>query len=71
MINQLSGGGNFEHLLLQVTESITKQEKIIAEVQELYQPFVQERGGSGGAREEALKSIASVKYSSFFSLFSL
>ena len=46
-------------MLLQVTESITKQEKIIAELQELYQPFIQERG-AGGAREEALKSIASV-----------
>ena len=46
-------------LLVQVTESITRQEKIIAELQELYQPFIQERG-AGGAREEALKSIASV-----------
>ena len=35
-------------------------EQIIAQVQDLYQPFIQERGGSGGAREEALKSIASV-----------
>ena len=42
-----------------MAESITRQEKIIAEVQDLYQPFIQERG-SGGAREEALKSIASV-----------
>ena len=46
---------------LQVTDSITRQEQIIAEVQDLYQPFIQERGGSGGAREEALKSIASVR----------
>ena len=45
---------------LKVSESITKQERIIAETQDLYQPFIQERGGSGGAREEALKSIASV-----------
>ena len=45
---------------VQVTESITRQERIIAEVQDLYQPFIQERGGGGGAREEALKSIASV-----------
>ena len=44
-----------------MTESITRQEKIIAEVQDLYQPFIQERG-SGGAREEALKSIASVGF---------
>ena len=43
-----------------MSESITKQERIIAEVQDLYQPFIQERGGSGGAREDALKSIASV-----------
>ena len=46
--------------LFQVGESVTKQEKIIAEVQDLYQPFIQERGGEGGARETALKSIASV-----------
>ena len=39
---------------------MTRQEKIIAEVQDLYQPFIQERGGEGGARENALKSIASV-----------
>ena len=45
---------------VQVTESITRQERIIAEVQDLYQPFIQERGGGGGAREDALKSIASV-----------
>ena len=57
-------------LLVQVTESITRQEKIIAELQELYQPFIQERG-AGGAREEALKSIASVgleKKSLYYSL---
>merc|ERR1719507_117614 len=55
--------GGLQH---QVTESITKQEKIIAEVQDLYQPFIQERG-SGGAREEALKSIASA-YDAFMEL---
>ena len=48
-------------ICFQVTDSITRQEQIIAEVQDLYQPFIQERGGSGGAREEALKSIASVR----------
>ena len=52
--------------LLKVSESITKQERIIAETQDLYQPFIQERGGSGGAREEALKSIASVSFVQFF-----
>jgi programmed cell death 6-interacting protein len=41
---------------------VTRQEKIIAEVQDLYQPFIQERGGEGGARENALKSIASVSH---------
>ena len=50
-----------EIVLCQVSESITKQEGIIAEVQDLYQPFIQERGGSGGAREDVLKSIASVR----------
>ena len=39
---------------------MTRQEKIIAEVQDLYQPFIQEREGEGEARENALKSIASV-----------
>ena len=53
---------------LQVGESVTKQEKIIAEVQDLYQPFIQERGGEGGARETALKSIASVCQQIIFSL---
>ena len=52
--------------LLKVSESITKQERIIAETQDLYQPFIQERGGGGGAREEALKSIASVSFVQFF-----
>merc|ERR1719309_130374 len=51
----------------QVGESVTKQEKIIAEVQDLYQPFIQERGGEGGARETALKSIASA-YDAFMEL---
>merc|ERR1719184_173067 len=37
----------------QVGESVTKQEKIIAEVQDLYQPFIQERGGEGGARDSS------------------
>ena len=46
--------------ILQVGESITRQEQIIAEIQDLYQPFIQERGGGGGAREDALKSLASV-----------
>ena len=52
-----------------MTDSITRQEQIIAEVQDLYQPFIQERGGSGGAREEALKSIASVRYEIKFNLY--
>jgi len=42
----------------QVEASVTAQEKLIAEVQDLYQPFIQERGGSGSARETALKSLA-------------
>ena len=51
----------------QIAENVTKQEKIIAEVQDLYQPFIQERGGEGGAREQALKSIASA-YDAFMEL---
>jgi len=51
-------GRAFGPLQQQVAESIGRQERIIAETQELYQPWVQERGGAGGAREEALKSIA-------------
>ena len=46
-----------------VGESITRQEQIIAEIQDLYQPFIQERGGGGGAREDALKALASVSVS--------
>jgi len=42
----------------QVSESITEQEKLIAAIQDLYQPFIQERGGSGSDRENALKSLA-------------
>ena len=78
----------------QVTDSIGKQEKIIAEVQDLYQPFIQvrivalflhftciwniyivclptwtlqERGGEGSSREEALKSLAAA-YDAFMEL---
>jgi len=47
-----------------VTESITRQEKLIAEVQDLYQPFMQERGGAGSDRETALKSLAQVSTAS-------
>merc|ERR1719516_751228 len=36
-------GRTFGPLQQQVGESVTKQEKIIAEVQDLYQPFIQER----------------------------
>merc|ERR1712142_1361451 len=60
-------GRTFGPLQQQVGESVTKQEKIIAEVQDLYQPFIQERGGEGGARETALKSIASA-YDAFMEL---
>jgi len=48
----------FSPLQKQVFESISSQEKLIAEVQDLYQPFIQERGGSGSDRESALKSLA-------------
>lgn len=57
-ISVSSLGRTFGPLQHQVTESIGKQEKIISEVQDLYQAFVQERGGQGSAREEALKSLA-------------
>ena len=65
-----------------MTDSIGKQEKIIAEVQDLYQPFIQvrnpileimlfvpfkERGGEGSSREEALKSLAAA-YDAFMEL---
>jgi len=60
-------GRSFGPLQAQVGESVTRQEKIIAEVQDLYQPFIQERGGEGGARETALKSIASA-YDAFMEL---
>jgi len=60
-------GKTFSPLQQQVSESITKQERIIAEVQDLYQPFIQERGGEGGARENALKSIAAA-YDAFMEL---
>merc|ERR550525_931885 len=67
MLSAQSLGRAFGPLQQQVTDSITRQEQIIAEVQDLYQPFIQERGGSGGAREEALKSIASA-YDAFMEL---
>merc|ERR1719336_2488722 len=67
LISAQSLGRAFGPLQQQVTDSITRQEQIIAEVQDLYQPFIQERGGSGGAREEALKSIASA-YDAFMEL---
>jgi len=60
-------GRAYGHLQQQVGETVTRQEKIIAEVQDLYQPFIQERGGEGGAREQALKSIASA-YDAFMEL---
>jgi len=60
-------GRSFGPLQQQVGESVTRQERIIAEVQDLYQPFIQERGGEGGARENALKSIASA-YDAFMEL---
>ena len=68
-----------------MTDSIGKQEKIIAEVQDLYQPFIQvrmrnpicdiiiiistlqERGGEGSSREDALKSLAAA-YDAFMEL---
>ena len=39
---------------------MTRNEMIIAEVKDLYQTFIQERAGEGGARENALKIIESV-----------
>ena len=41
---------------------MTRQEKIIAEVQDLYQPFIQERDGLVVVMEQAIKSIASVGF---------
>jgi len=37
---------------------VTSQEQLIAKIQDLYQAFIQERGGKGGDRETALKSLA-------------
>jgi len=42
----------------QVNQSVTSQEQLIAQIQDLYQAFIQERGGKGGDRETALKSLA-------------
>merc|ERR1719436_556970 len=66
-ISLASLGRTFGPLQHQVTDSIGKQEKIIAEVQDLYQPFIQERGGEGSSREEALKSLAAA-YDAFMEL---
>jgi len=48
----------YSGLQAQVAESITRQEGIIAQIQELYHAFIAERGGQGGDRETALKSLA-------------
>jgi programmed cell death 6-interacting protein len=66
-ISLASLGRTFGPLQHQVTDSIGKQEKIIAEVQDLYQPFIQERGGEGSSREDALKSLAAA-YDAFMEL---
>jgi len=66
-ISLASLGRTFGPLQHQVTDSIGKQEKIIAEVQDLYQPFIQEKGGEGSSREEALKSLAAA-YDAFMDL---
>merc|ERR1712107_277029 len=66
-ISLASLGRTFGPLQHQVTDSIGKQEKIIAEVQDLYQPFIQERGGEGSSREEALKILAAA-YDAFMEL---
>merc|ERR1719419_834818 len=66
-ISLASLGRTFGPLQHQVTDSIGKREKIIAEVQDLYQPFIQERGGEGSSREEALKSLAAA-YDAFMEL---
>ena len=47
--------------MIQVSESITKQEQLVSQVQDLYQPFIQERGGAGSDRETALKALAQVQ----------
>merc|ERR1719219_754862 len=67
LISSQTLGKTYGSLQKQVGESITRQEQIIAEVQDLYQPFIQERGGTGGAREEALKALASA-YDAFMEL---
>merc|ERR1719436_1219276 len=66
-ISLASLGRTFGPLQHQVTDSVGKQEKIIAEVQDIYQAFIQERGGEGSSREEALKSIAAA-YDAFMEL---
>ena len=44
---------------------MTRQENILAEVQDLYQPFIQERDEEGVAREQVHTSLASVGLKSF------
>merc|ERR1719330_1670374 len=67
LISSQTLGKTYGGLQKQVGESITRQEQIIAEIQDLYQPFIQERGGGGGAREDALKALASA-YDAFMEL---
>merc|ERR550517_166209 len=67
LISSQTLGKTYGSLQKQVGESITRQEQIIAEVQDLYQPFIQERGGEGSSREEALKSLAAA-YDAFMEL---
>ena len=57
--------------MIQVSESITKQEQLVSQVQDLYQPFIQERGGAGSDRETALKALAQVQIVNWDIFFSL
>lgn len=57
-ISQDSLGRVFGPLQAQTQESIERQERLIAQIQELHQQFIVEKGGAGDAREEALKAVA-------------
>merc|ERR1719186_2369047 len=57
-ISEESLGRVFGPLQVQVKESVERQERLIAQIQEQHQQFIVEKGGAGDAREEALKSLA-------------
>jgi programmed cell death 6-interacting protein len=51
-------GRAFGDLQKQVGESVERQERVVADIQEQHQQFIVEKGGAGSAREEAMKCLA-------------